>query len=325
MALRFLKIHRRLLFIIAAVFLGLGGAILLIELGLRLGWLLVREDPFTGHRPDQEADLVILCAGDSHTQGIGAPGGLSYPDQLSALLNTSDPSRTYQVINIGQSGFNSSQAVNRVLEYLEKGDVQPELVIFCAGGNNDHNFIEARFLPDEIAGMSLRHRFSHLLSESRAYRLGQITIGRIRGILADIESRKNDDPGYEDKDELQLELTWQDVMEENEAERLLIQDWLRKDLEDLRQGLQRRNIQLVLMNYFHRQSYVDTVFPETAEELGIPFVDVRGFGDLDYNCRADRKGLVAPNWHPNQYGYRKIVPLIYEALVENRMIPPPAK
>lgn len=321
---RILGIHRRSLYKLAAVLLGLGGVVLIVELGLRVGWLIVREDPFTGHAPSGKADVVILCAGDSHTQGIGAPEGLSYPDQLSALLNASDPSHAYQVINIGQSGFNSSQAVNRVLAYLEKGDVQPDIVIFCAGGNNDHNFMEARFLPEDVARMSLRHRLSYLLAESRAYRLGQITIGRIRTLLESMDHPGKQGPGGQDQDEMQLQLTWQDLMEANEEEVQLLRDWLRKDLEHLWDALRSRGIHLLLMNYFHWQTPVDSVFAQAAEDFGIFFVDVRGFGDPSYDSRADRKGLVASNWHPNEYGYRKIVPLIVKALRDNRMIPPPA-
>lgn len=64
---------RRFLHRTGAVLFGLCLAVLLIEVGLRVGGFFLRMQPFLGTRAVQGADLVIVCVGDSHTQGVGAP------------------------------------------------------------------------------------------------------------------------------------------------------------------------------------------------------------------------------------------------------------
>ena len=300
--------RRLLIFRASALLLGLFLTGVVLELGLRIGGCLLRPEPFqTDPSPSQAADFLIVCVGDSHTQGIGAPQGQDYPSQLSALLNTSDPGRIYRVVNLGRSGYNSSEAVNRMLTYLAGGNPKPDLVIFCGGANNDHNLSEARFLPEDIAKMSFSLRLSHLLSESRAYRLSQSTTKRIRGLLV-----KREDEGNLRFDDLL------NIGEESELK--LLEEWIHKDIEMLWQELRLNNIPLMLMNYFHHTAQVDPVFSKAAEAFGIPFVDVRNFGDPEYKALLNKKALVAPNFHPNQYGYAKIVEKIHLALIEKNMI-----
>jgi len=301
--------RRRLLFRVLALLLGLVLTGILLEAGLRIGGRFVRRQPFEmGQALSREADFLIVCVGDSHTEGIGAPRGQDYPSQLSALLNASDPERAYGIVNLGRSGSNSSEAVNRVLAYLAGGKPKPELVIFCGGANNDHNLVEARFLPEDVADMSFPLRLGHLLAESRAYRLSQSTMKRIRWLLIEKEHEEN--------------LRYDDLLNVKKGSELkLLRDWIYRDIEMLYQELGSRDIQLVLLNYFHWTAQVDSTFSKAAEDFGIPFVDVRNFGDPLYKYPLNRKALVAPNFHPNQYGYTRIAEKLYLALKEINLIP----
>ena len=69
----------------------------------------------------------ILAFGDSLTYGYGAPKALSYPEQLSQLLNM-------EVINAGNSGEKSKQGLQRLGALLDK--YQPQLLLLCHGGND---------------------------------------------------------------------------------------------------------------------------------------------------------------------------------------------
>lgn len=69
----------------------------------------------------------ILAFGDSLTYGYGAPKALSYPEQLSQLLNM-------EVINAGISGEKSKQGLQRLGALLDK--YQPQLLLLCHGGND---------------------------------------------------------------------------------------------------------------------------------------------------------------------------------------------
>ena len=69
----------------------------------------------------------ILAFGDSLTYGYGVPKALSYPEQLSQLLNM-------EVINAGISGEKSKQGLQRLGALLDK--YQPQLLLLCHGGND---------------------------------------------------------------------------------------------------------------------------------------------------------------------------------------------
>lgn len=72
-------------------------------------------------------DRAILAFGDSLTYGYGASANLSYPAQLSKLLNI-------EVINEGVSGEVSSRGLIRLEALLD--DYEPQLLILCHGAND---------------------------------------------------------------------------------------------------------------------------------------------------------------------------------------------
>lgn len=63
-------------------------------------------DQLSGNTNTYTAKPVVLCDGDSLTQGVGVTGELSYPYKLSSYLNT--PCSVY---NIGVAGQNCSQLI----------------------------------------------------------------------------------------------------------------------------------------------------------------------------------------------------------------------
>ena len=73
---------------------GTAAAVLLLELALRVvgamhaaetGW---HDDDLT--RP-ADADAVVLCVGDSWTEGVGAAAGAGYPGQLQSRFDAQRP------------------------------------------------------------------------------------------------------------------------------------------------------------------------------------------------------------------------------------------
>ena len=84
----------------------------------------------------------IIAFGDSLTEGIGAPPGSSYPDQLSRIIGR-------PVLNRGVAGETAAQALRRIEQDViaEK----PSIVIVCLGGND---LLQRR--PAEDAFASLR-------------------------------------------------------------------------------------------------------------------------------------------------------------------------
>lgn len=80
---------------------------------------------------------VILCLGDSFTQGTGAPKGRGYPEQLEELLQKKYPNEKIKVINKGTASFNSAE----ILEIFDKSvdTLRPDIIVLLAGGANAWN------------------------------------------------------------------------------------------------------------------------------------------------------------------------------------------
>lgn len=69
---------------------------------------------------------VIVCLGDSLTEGVGADSGQDYPSVLSSEL-------AFPVVNHGRRGDTTRQALTRLPEILE---ANPRLVVVFLGGND---------------------------------------------------------------------------------------------------------------------------------------------------------------------------------------------
>lgn len=72
-------------------------------------------------------DATILAFGDSLTEGVGAPDGAAYPEQLARLTG-------WTVVNAGVAGETTADGVTRLPEALETH--APDLVILLMGGND---------------------------------------------------------------------------------------------------------------------------------------------------------------------------------------------
>jgi lysophospholipase L1-like esterase len=78
---------------------------------------------------------VVLCVGDSFTQGNGARSDLgTYPAQLQAQLQERDPARSWRVANLGVAGQDSWDVLRRLDRQL--ADHQPRWVCVVVGIND---------------------------------------------------------------------------------------------------------------------------------------------------------------------------------------------
>ncbi|MBI9085411.1 MAG: arylesterase [Desulfobacterales bacterium] len=110
-------------------------AVVLVGIGIR--WSRPAA-PITNAEPAGEN---IICFGDSLTYGTGAPDGMDYPSQLSALIEK-------PVINTGVPGDTTAQALNRL-----EADVlshSPRLVLLTLGGNDLKNRVPRKAAFDNL-------------------------------------------------------------------------------------------------------------------------------------------------------------------------------
>ncbi|HPQ69466.1 MAG TPA: GDSL-type esterase/lipase family protein [bacterium] len=274
-----------------------------VEVGLRLiGRVLYRPIELeleTAQKADAD-EFVILCVGDSHTQGVDAPPGLSYPSQLANLLNKNHRPTRYRVINYGVPGANSSQALLRLRELYAKGGTTPAVVIVNVGKNNDHNFQEARFWLDErMKTQPLRAQLEYLLQHAKVYRLGEIAMRNLRERLT---------TPTDSADKYLLD------------EPPLLDRWLQQDYRAMIELVRANRGRVVLLNYFMPVAYVDRAMTAIAAETGAPLVDVVWFR----LPRVAIRSLVGPTAHPNERGYAAVARFVLEGLQENNLLDQPS-
>ena len=246
------------------------------------------------NRPDS---FSILCAGDSHTYGVDAPRGLSYPDQLENLLNANSATTGYVTANLGVPGYNSAQTLRQLRDAFDGSNGIPDLVIICVGGNNNHNFRYARFWEEELLGTeSYRNQFRHLLEHSRAYHLGRITVWRITSTL-----RRNPEQVFD-------LVLW---------DREVLVDWLVGDYEEMIDLVRANGRGILFLNYYHYLPSVNESLRTVARTRGVPFVNVQWFR-LPPVLGAR---LVGETSHPNEKGYAAIARFVHEGLLEQGLIP----
>ena len=297
---------KRTAFRIFAVVLGLVLAALLIEGTLRLIGLFVfpkAYQPITDKDPSLPV-FSILCVGDSHIEGKGSTNRRLYafPSQLAILLNHADPSHFYQVLNAGVPGHNSSQTLSMLEQQLATGP-PPDLVLWLSGKNNDHNLTDAYFLPDEVKGLGQRGKVSYLLENSRALRLGRITVRRLEKLLT--------------RSDLPEELNAEEMIH-REQDRQFLSAWIAEDLIRAKALTDKVGAKLVPVTYYLPVPYLIDAYKQARNQTGMEFIDCRNFGLL---FPAPKSRLVAGDGHPNDEGYVLIGRHVFVKLAEKGLVP----
>lgn len=84
-------------------------------------------DDFRTVRNLRSKGEVIVCFGDSLTEGVGAKAGEDYPSALSRQLG-------FPIVNAGRRGDTTAQAMERLADSVLRRN--PRLVIVLLGGND---------------------------------------------------------------------------------------------------------------------------------------------------------------------------------------------
>ncbi len=308
------KNHSTLTRKLLALLLGIILTALSLEGLIRLGsrFLVVSVDEATS-RVKNMSDILIVTTGDSHTQGIGAPEGCDYPSYLQKLLYKNYPGNAIQVINLGQAGSNSSEAVNRVLEFIAKSRKSPDIVIFQGGMNNDHNFHEAEFFKDLKFSDDRVEWSRYFLSMARVYRFSKITIQRLnREANRDTAKKMLHTDDYFDV--------------HGEKEKSLLADWLLYDILRLNKEIMKHGGNLVLMNYWIHTPHVIAAYRRALENSPITYVNIFAFRytnkpPVEYATHV-KSFISYPDLHPNAQGYNLIANLLFQDLIKQNILPP---
>ena len=103
---------------LCALLLGL----VLLELGLQAMALVGRLRREARYPDIAEAELVVLCVGDSHVYGLNVDGADAWPAQLELLLR--EAGLDARVVNRGLPGKHSRTVLEELPGYL--ADYQPD-------------------------------------------------------------------------------------------------------------------------------------------------------------------------------------------------------
>lgn len=292
---------KRVLFTGLAMLLAVIAILIVTEAGLRGLGALIRAEPLlpVEHLDGRSGpEFVIYCTGDSHTYGIGAPTGYSFPDQLGWTLRRANPKFNWSIRNEGRAGDNSSQSLNRLLDDLSAGN-QIDLVLFCVGKNNDHHLYEATFLPARMRLEAPRLQWAYMLRNSRTYRLGRITVGRIEALL----HREGGVP--------------QDLSNAVISTQKFLAEWLLSDYMAAAQACRERGIDLVIIGYVKPPDWMDQAIKK-AVAGGIYYLENTNFG---LGPLGNRMKLMAPDQHPNARGYGVIAARVARFIAKKELAP----
>jgi len=277
------------------------GLVLLVEIGLNVaGVFLYRPIQAEMERVGRVSagDFVILCVGDSHVYGIDSDRALTWPSQLAAVLERSYPDVHFGAINMGVPGYNSSETLQSMQEALERHPGRIDMVIFEAGRNNGLSFRKATVLPPDFSELPWHEQARFLLTDSKAYRLGQLAELRIRTAL-----------NIQSKSLFQMNLSKEFLM-----------DWLAHDYRAAVRTAREHGVPIVFMNYVIPgdlfNGYVTSAMKRIRQEEGVVFVDVENFG-LPGPAFFTMPVMRTSDGHPNERGNRLIANILAEALQED--------
>lgn len=154
----------------AVFFLGFLIFLLIFEISLRVVGVYYAQRSESDIKVNLDADVTILSIGDSVTFGIGAPEGMSYPDQLGIMLNEIGTGNKYSVINRGRPAQNTAQLLTRLEGQLET--YKPDVVTILIGAQNQSNYFGYQdYLTKKLENQpSLLIRLHNILDHIRIYK-----------------------------------------------------------------------------------------------------------------------------------------------------------
>ncbi len=166
---------------VALILFGILLALIILELGLRIGGFMLSSYQRSMNKKTSESDYRILCLGESTT----ADGGKnSWPSQLELILNNKTSEIKFKVFNEGIGGTNTAFILSRLKDNLDK--YKPDMVITMMGSNDGDINIKYE--------ETLRVKMILLFEDLRVYKLSKLLLialkNKIQSTIKDINTAK---------------------------------------------------------------------------------------------------------------------------------------
>ena len=114
-------------------------ALIILELGLRIGGFVISSYQRSSNEEDFDADYRILCLGESTTADLHGNKN-SWPAQLEIILNNKSSETRFKVFNEGVGGTNTAFILSHLEDNLDK--YKPGMVITMMGINDKELYIK---------------------------------------------------------------------------------------------------------------------------------------------------------------------------------------
>lgn len=297
---------------------GLIVALILLEILLRtVGFVYYYEKRYTpGNHPDDA--FVILCLGDSCTQGLGASNErkFSYPAQLQTILNRRHPDRKFRVVNMGFGGANSSQLARRLEGFIRLH--KPDLAIVLIGNNDVWNQNESLIY---LVGEGRRAKFSRRLRARLRMWSDELRVVRLARCIAlslDDDRDRRWNPDEDTSPSRRRFKKGREILGRIER----VQELYRLNFKRISSTARKWGVELLWLDYhkharFRETDYIDPVL----EEMGAVYADLAPYFRSGDSYKEEL--LAGDGWHPNDLGYAVYARVAYNKLVEMGYAPGP--
>jgi lysophospholipase L1-like esterase len=275
------------LFFLLLVFLELA----LRGIGFFISWQMLHYNTLLNK--NNPSAYTILCLGDSWT--AGRPEG-NYPKYLGQELAKLFPNRQFRIINLGASGTNSSQCLNKFLEVSQL--YKPQMVIIMTGNNDHWNLSASSYWMFQDKRLSqfdvLKAKARIFLHSLRIFKLYKTIYFKLTGRPTANQFFYRPAKGEAMPDSISV------------IDRATHKKQLEFNLLKFVELSRINDFKLIFQTYFHFHGYeVNEVIRDVALSYHIPLVD----NNLLFHqmiAVKEREKYLIPDGHPSPLGYQFI-------------------
>lgn len=277
---------------------------LFLEIALRITGFAYKRATYNSPEPKPWKDhFTIFCLGESTTAGTGVPFAFNYPAQLTALLEGHRPDIRFRVIHDNAVSRHTSQMLLDLPRLI--ATYEPDLVIAMVGANNWSN------TPYRFRSHPRLSRF-YYATQGALLHLSTYKLFRLLYFRVLFYNTANDRPIPLYGDGMLIH-----------RKKAFVYDLLERDLVAMVTMCQARGIDVMIAGYPLRDYW--EVHYKVAGATEVPFADTAAAFESPARSGALEDYLLADRWHPNEKGYAILAQSLFDALVTNDLLPPPAK
>ena len=298
-----LPLYKKVIFLLIVMIL----VVVVAEGGLRIAKSVLRPNA-SAKGPVRDCNaIVIICAGDSMTFGLGARQTQSYPMQLPPIWKWRYPGIPLKVYNLAVSGSNSTEVLIDILKFLRLHPKSaPDFAFILCGANNKWNLHNASFWKWDKKAKKDNYS-EYLASKLQINKFFKVATQNSKELTKKV--RKTHSNEYR---KLLDEHGW-DMFFKGFDDELLAQ-WVEHDYLEMVRVLKKHHIEPVFLTYhYDRFEHLNDLIRNFGKKHNVKIVDIeKPF--LFYQ----KGSMFHPDlFHLNSKGYQTMSRLVLQAFAPN--------